>query len=164
MKYIKELIVGNQQKYINITEAIEHINEYYDTNTNYIIKVLEGIYEETIILPENTTIRGISASNVIIKFPILNNNDDDDDKYLITCNNNTTLKNITINLDSNNDVIGIYSQNKNNIYLSNIVFKNDNSMSKSKIICAFIHGGVKHLFENINIDLNMAFGFYMDYI
>ena len=109
----KELIVGKEQEFSTITEAITFINENKDDNDdtylniNYItsIKVLEGVYEETFILPENTHIIGETSSNVIIQFPCeiqlyeeINNN------YLISCNDNNIIQNITLNLDSNDSI------------------------------------------------------------
>jgi hypothetical protein len=209
----RELIVGKEQQFTTINEAIDYINNTNDDNNNnnnnnnnndnnnnnnnnndnndnndnidliktinYItsIKVLDGIYEEIIILPNNTQLIGNNVDNVILQFPTINlpgmiNS------TLISCNDNNIIQNISINLDSNynkkslfndnDEIIGIYCQNKNNIKLKNIVFKNENLLLKNKIIGIFIHGGERHFIDNIIINFNLGFGeiygIYLEYI
>ena len=83
-------------------------------------------------------------------------------QHLITCNHNTTIQNISIemNVMDNDDKflsIAIYSQNKNNITLKNIIIKNEENMSSNRNIGIFFHGGEGHHIDNINIWLDMGF-------
>ena len=164
---IVDLNVGTDKEYNKINDAISNCT---DINTFYNIELFNGVYEELIILPENCCLTSNKSSNVILRFPTnilknINNTEINTEKQeysLITCHHNTTIKNINIEISNTNknhsELIGINSNNKNNISIENIIiYQNSNILSSHNISGIKIYGGEYHLLKNININFPLGF-------
>lgn len=166
---IIDLNVGKDQKYATISSALKDCQQsqvYYNINLD------SGIYEEILTLPENCCIQGKNGSYVVIKSPNTFLDEDEDEteltndnqiNALITCNHNTTINNLNIelnNIDIDSQLIGINSQNKNNILIENIsIYQSVNNLSLPNMTGVRLYGGEYHQLDNININFNLGFGF-----
>lgn len=108
-------IPAESGQYSSITSAMTAITDN-NAITPYVISVAPGIYtEENIIIKEYVSVVGISAESVIVQGNI--------DVPVFTAGNNTTLSNITIKSLTTLSSPLVKIENKTNVYVSNIIFK-----------------------------------------